>query len=805
MKHFPAKNPNPVLSVEKDGTVLYSNEASKPLLYEWGAKIGEKLPSSIVDILQKVITQNNPEKIEVKAGNSTYLLSLHHLPEEECINIYGFDISCQKELEEKLRNSEERLLLAQQVAKIGTFEWDIQTGVNVWTPELEAMYGLRPGEFGKTQSAWEQLVHPDDRQKAISTVESAFYTNEPVEGEWGVVWPDGSVHWLIGRFQILRDEASQPRRLTGVNIDVTERKRAEEALHKANERLQAQSEELQVQNEKLQTRSEELKEANNALSESEVRFRTMANAIPQLAWIAQPDGYIYWYNERWYAYTGTTLEQMEGWGWKSVHDPAVLPEVLEQWKASIATGQPFDMEFPLRGADGLFRMFLTRAIPLKDANGRVLQWFGTNTDIIERKRAEEALKLTQASVDMAADYILWITPNGKVIYANNAACKSLKYSRDELQEMYVWDFDLIYTKEVWLEHWLDIKKRGAFSFESLHHAKDMREFPVEVSVNYVRSGDMEFNFAYIKDITERKKAEEALKETHDNLEEKVKERTAELEKAYNSLKESERSLAEAQRMAHIGNWDWNLVTGEVYWSDELYRIFGRSPQESGATYNEFLSYVHPDDRDHVNNAIKKGLNGEPIAGDYRIILANGEERIVHTEAEVIFNEENNPIQMKGTVQDITESKKAEEKIRILANIVESSNDAIGTMSLDGNITSWNQGAEHVYGYSLEEILGKPVSILAPPHLDKETIKLIEEIKHGKKIQHYETLRLRKDGKTIYVSITLSPVFDTYGKLTAISFISRDITERKKVEEKLLESEEKYRNIVETANEGISHN
>jgi PAS domain S-box-containing protein len=104
---------------------------------------------------------------------------------------------------------------------------------------------------------------------------------------------------------------------------------------------------------------------------------------------------------------------------------------------------------------------------------------------------------------------------------------------------------------------------------------------------------------------------------------------------------------------------------------------------------------------------------------------------------------------------------------------------------------------------LEEVLGKPVSILAPPHLDKETIKLIEEIRHGKKIQHYRTLRLRKDGTTIYVSITLSPVFDSYGKLIAISFISRDITERKKIEEKLLESEEKYRNIVETANEGIS--
>ena len=103
----------------------------------------------------------------------------------------------------------------------------------------------------------------------------------------------------------------------------------------------------------------------------------------------------------------------------------------------------------------------------------------------------------------------------------------------------------------------------------------------------------------IAQVVERKKAEEALKEAHDSLEETVKERTAELEKSYILLKESESSLAEAQRMAHIGNWDWNLVTGEVHWSDELYRIFGRSPQESGATYNEFLSYVHPDDRDRV--------------------------------------------------------------------------------------------------------------------------------------------------------------------------------------------------------------
>ena len=116
--------------------------------------------------------------------------------------------------------------------------------------------------------------------------------------------------------------------------------------------------------------------------------------------------------------------------------------------------------------------------------------------------------------------------------------------------------------------------------------------------------------------------------------------------------------------------------------------------------------------------------------------------------------------------------------------MESSLDAIGTISLDGNITSWNKGAEQVYGYSAKEILGKNASTLAPSHLAKETLKLIELIKQGENIYQYETSRLGKDGKKIYVSITLSPVFDTNGKLSAVSFVSRDITERKKAEEAL---------------------
>src|ERR1039457_2707130 len=126
-----------------------------------------------------------------------------------------------------------------------------------------------------------------------------------------------------------------------------------------------------------------------ALRISEERFRTLADAIPQLCWTANADGWILWYNQRWYDFTGKTPEEMEGWGWQSVHDPAVLPVVLEGWKKAIAAGEPFEMVFPLRAADGKFHPFLTRVMPVRDATGQVIRWFGTNTDITGQRRGDQ--------------------------------------------------------------------------------------------------------------------------------------------------------------------------------------------------------------------------------------------------------------------------------------------------------------------------------------------------------------------------------------------------------------------------------
>lgn len=171
-----------------------------------------------------------------------------------------------------------------------------------------------------------------------------------------------------------------------------------------------------------------------------------------------------------------------------------------------------------------------------------------------------------------------------------------------------------------------------------------------------------------QDITEQKRVEEALKKTRDTLEEKVKERTAELEEAYDSLLENEMRLNEAQKIAHFGNWDWDLLTDKLCWSDEIYRIFQLDPLEITPTHDEFLSYIDPNDRNIVYYSIQRALKGELFSVEYRINIPDGQKCIVHSQGEIIFNEKGFPVRMRGTLQDITERKMAEEALERMDKI-----------------------------------------------------------------------------------------------------------------------------------------
>ena len=239
----------------------------------------------------------------------------------------------------------------------------------------------------------------------------------------------------------------------------------------------------------------------------------------------------------------------------------------------------------------------------------------------------------------------------------------------------------------------------------------------------------------------------------------------------------------AQIRGNVGVWDWNTVTNELNFTPELEQLYGLSPGTI-KTYQNWRQLTHPDDIVKIETERDdKIAKHEPFDLEFRIFHKSGDIRWLSAKGGAIYNNEGNIVRVLGINTDITERKKAEENIQKLADVVESSNDAIITKSLEGIITSWNKGAEQIYGYNAEEVLGQNISILAPHSLKEEISQLIEKIKQGKQIHHYETLRVKKNGKLINVSITLSPIFDASGKLISISTIARDITEQKKLEEK----------------------
>jgi two-component system, sensor histidine kinase PdtaS len=166
----------------------------------------------------------------------------------------------------------------------------------------------------------------------------------------------------------------------------------------------------------------------------DAQFRMLAENIPTLCWMANADGYIYWYNRRWHEYCGSTAQQMQGWGWQSVHDPGILPNVLARWTACIANGDPFEMTFPLRGADGIFRPFLTRVQPTRDAEGSIVRWFGMNIDVSAQIEAETELRTAnmklhaiaaerEAILGQLGEGVIVTDPNGRITFVNEAATR----------------------------------------------------------------------------------------------------------------------------------------------------------------------------------------------------------------------------------------------------------------------------------------------------------------------------------------------------------------------------------------------
>ena len=253
---------------------------------------------------------------------------------------------------------------------------------------------------------------------------------------------------------------------------------------------------------------------DKAQQESEQQFQTLANRIPQLCWMAAPDGSAFWYNQRWYDFTGTTFEEMEGMGWKKVFHPDHLDRVIEKIKHCLATGEDWEDTFPIRGKDGKFRWFLTRGLCIRDMDGNIVRWFGTNTDISELHEEQEALmRERSAIVESSYDAIIGMTLDGIITSWNPAAERLFGYSASEalgksitilLPPDYPNDVAGILRKVA--------NRESTYDYETVRRRTDGTLLDVSLRVSPIcdTSGKVVGAATIAHDITRRKKAEEAL-------------------------------------------------------------------------------------------------------------------------------------------------------------------------------------------------------------------------------------------------------------------------------------------------------
>jgi PAS domain S-box-containing protein len=689
-----------------------------------------------------------------------------------------------------LKASREQLIEAQQVAQVGSWEWDIDKNIIRWSDELYRIYGWKPREISLTYERFLECVHPDDRSAVREAVESARQDHRPFDLDHRIIRPDGTERILRGRGLVIVDQDERVIRMIGTGQDVTERKLAEAVLSNAHDelerRVQERTAELAAANDAFMAEIVEHKRTAEALRDSRTRFQAIfENSIDAIG--VSKNGVHVLINPAYLKMFGySQVEEMTG---KSVLE-FIAPSQRELIRERIqrrAIGADAPTHYETRGLhkDGS-EFDLEVDVSSYKLKGEIYTLVILR-DVTERKRAGQLLMeseaLKGAILESSIDCVIAMNHEGKVIEWNPAAEKTFGYSRADVlgREM----SELIIPSALREKHRQGLARFLATGegpvlgkrIEMTAMRADGREFPAELAITRIqRDGPPAFT-GYVRDITDRKLAEKALRESEAR-------KSAILETALDAILSID-------------------PEGRVHeWNPAAEKIFGYGKAEAiGRKMDELIipTSLREYYRDSLAEYLMTGV-GSLLGRPIEVTLTRADRTEFRAELSITRNSWDERTLYTCFIRDITERKRAEEARNQLAAIVESSDDAIISKTLDGTIVSWNAGAERIFGYSAEEATGRLITLLIPPELHDEELQIREKLKRGGPVEHYETLRLPKDGSRIHVSLTISPIKDSNGRIIGASKIARDITERKRAEEEIrkLNAELEQRVIERTA-------
>ncbi|MCJ2060611.1 PAS domain S-box protein [Methylobacterium sp. J-048] len=468
--------------------------------------------------------------------------------------------------------------------------------------------GLPGGEVG--EASWMAAIHPDHREATRRTWLAAARSEGPYEVEFPLRRADGEYRWFLSRARPVRDAAGTLRSWIGTSLDIHERKVAEE------------------------------------------RFQALTELSPAMVWFGNPDGSLSYLNDRWYAYTGQTPEQALPLGWGDVIHPDDLPGLLQAWETARAREAVYDTEARLRGADGAYRWFLIRAEPRRDGAGTVVGWLGSNSDIHDRRQAEEGLRRAREQLRLAVE------ATGTGIFDYDLVSDVLEWDA-RTRTLFGLPPDAPVSYDVFLaglhpedRAWVDEAVRvaldptgsGAYdiAYRTIGLGDGVERWVAAMGQAIVEGGRTVRFIGTTRDVTESRRAEAA-------------------------LREAEERYRLAARATNDAIWDWDFATNHVLWNDALHHAHGHSPDAVEPTGDWWIAHIHPEDRTRIDASIHAVIDGTGTAwsDEYRFLRADGTYTDILDRGYVIRDGNGHASRMIGAMFDISERKRAEEHQRLL--------------------------------------------------------------------------------------------------------------------------------------------
>jgi PAS domain S-box-containing protein len=522
--------------------------------------------------------------------------------------------------------------------------------------------------------------------------------------------------------------------------------------------------------------------AEEALREGEEGFRNLANNMPQLAWMADEKGSIFWYNDRWFEYTGSTLQEMSGWAWRKALHTDHVQRVVDKITHCFQTGEDWEDTFPLRGKDGTYRLFLSKAVPIRNPQGKVLRWFGTNTDISENKESGAKYR---GLLEAAPDAMVVVNQSGEIVLLNVQAEKQFGYHRDELVGQPVKNI----IPRGFAERLVADGTRSAAEalaqqigtgIELIARRKNGSEFPIEIMLSPLESAEGILVTAAIRDISVRREAEKHL---------------ALMEGRYRGLLEA---APDAMVVVNPGG---KIVLLNV-----------QAEKQFGYRRDELVGQ-------QVKNIIPEGFAERLIADGLRSVedalaqqIGTGIELIARRKngsefpIEIMLSplESAEGILVTAAIRDISVRREAEKHLALMEGryrgLLEAAPDAMVVVNPRGDIVLLNVQAEKQFGYRRDELVGQKVKNIIPEGFAERLVAdglrsaedaLAQQIGTG-----IELIARRKNGSEFPIEIMLSPLDSAEGILVTAAI--RDISVRKEAEKHLARMEGRYRGLLEAA-------